>query len=86
MPRPFDPRQGIQLGALILLADAEGSEQWLFLVPDGAGLKVRIADQGITLITPRAPLGQHLLGKAPGDEVEIRIGGHRQCFEVLQVE
>ncbi|HLD65639.1 MAG TPA: transcription elongation factor GreAB, partial [Pseudomonas sp.] len=65
VPRPFDPRQGIQLGALILLADAEGSEQWLFLVPDGAGLKVRIADQGITLITPRAPLGQHLLGKAP---------------------
>lgn len=86
VPRPFDPRQGIQLGALILLADAEGAEQWLFLGPDGAGLKLRSADQVITLITPRAPLGQQLLGKAPGDEVELRIDGHHQHFEVLRVE
>ncbi|MNN32663.1 transcription elongation factor GreA [compost metagenome] len=83
--RPFDPVQGIQLSALVVLANEDGGEQWLFLGPEAAGLKV--VDQGreITVISPRSPLGQALLGKAEGAEVAVVIGNGTQTFEVLEV-
>ena len=68
--RPYDDEQGIQLGALICLADADGRQQWLLLGPDGAGLKLEHDGLEIMLITGQAPLGQQLLGKGPGDEVQ----------------
>ncbi|MDH4610787.1 GreA/GreB family elongation factor [Pseudomonas sp. BN102] len=83
--RPFDPARGIQLSALVVLANEDGGEQWLFLGPEAAGLKV--VDQGreITVISPRSPLGQALLGKAEGAEVAVVIGNGTQTFEVLEV-
>jgi transcription elongation GreA/GreB family factor len=83
--RPFDPLQGIQLGALVWLADAREREQCLLLGPDGAGLKLQWQGQEVLLVSPRAPLGQRLLGRGEGDEVELHIGGGVQHFEILRV-
>ncbi|WAG77867.1 GreA/GreB family elongation factor [Metapseudomonas furukawaii] len=83
--RPFDPQRGIQLSALVVLAAEDGSEQWLFLGPEAAGLKVQLEGEEITVITPRSPLGQALLGKAEGAEITLNIGKGHQHFEVLQV-
>ena len=69
--RPYDDDQGIQLGALIHLADAQDRRQCLLLGPDGAGLKLQFAGQEVLLITAQAPLGQQLLGRGPGDEVRL---------------
>ncbi|MEX6502924.1 GreA/GreB family elongation factor [Pseudomonas zhanjiangensis] len=84
--RAFDAEQGIQLGALVWLADARGNEQCLLLGPDGAGAKVVLDGQQVQVISPRAPLGQRLLGCGPGDDIEIRVGDRLQRFEVLQAE
>ncbi|MGE1175824.1 GreA/GreB family elongation factor [Pseudomonas sp. BW7P1] len=83
--RAYDERRGIELGALLGLEDENGREQWLFLAPDAAGLKVDVVGQPITVITPRSPLGQSLLGKAEGDEVEVLVAGTRQQFAVTEV-
>jgi transcription elongation GreA/GreB family factor len=83
--RPFDAELGIQLTALVWLANAQGIEQCLFLGPDAAGMKVRLEGQEVLVISPRAPLGQRLLGCAEGDQVEMRIGNSTQLFEVLRV-
>ena len=83
--RPFDPARGIQLSALVLLAAEDGSEQRLFLGPEAAGLKVVEEGEEITVISPRSPLGQALLGKAEGAEVTLTIGNAQQTFEVLEV-
>jgi transcription elongation GreA/GreB family factor len=83
--RPFDARQGIQLGALVWLTDSREREQCLLLGPDGAGLKLQWQDQEVMLVSPRSPLGQRLLGCGPGDEVELRIAGGVQRFEILRV-
>lgn len=83
--RPFDARQGIRLGSLVWLADERGGEQCLFLGPDGAGLKVGLDGQEVRVISPRAPLGQRLIGCGPGAQVELRIGANTQVFEVLRV-
>jgi transcription elongation GreA/GreB family factor len=83
--RPYDDQRGIEVGALLGLEDEKGREQWLFLVPDAAGLKVDLVGQLITVITPRSPLGKGLLGKFEGDEVEIVVAGTRQQFAVTEV-
>jgi len=83
--RPYDDRRGIEIGALLGLEDENGREQWLFLAPDAAGLKVDLVGQSITVITPRSPLGKSLLGKFEGDDVEIVVAGTRQQFSVTEV-
>ncbi|MDX5371681.1 MAG: GreA/GreB family elongation factor [Pseudomonadaceae bacterium] len=81
-PRAYDEAQGIQLGALVWLASAEGREQCLLLGPDGAGLKLQAEGVAITLITPHAPLGRQLLGLGPGDDLQVGTQG----WTVLRVE
>jgi len=84
--RAYDDQRGIEGGALLGLADENDRQQWLFLAPDGAGLKVDVVGQPVTVITPRSPLGKSLLGKFEGDEVEILVGGARQQFAVTEVK
>ncbi|TBU99712.1 transcription elongation factor GreAB [Phytopseudomonas dryadis] len=81
--RPYDPALGIRLTALVQLADESGHEQWLFLGPDGAGIKVRMQQREILLLSPHAPLGQRLLGRRPGDEIELRIAGRVQHHAII---
>ncbi len=83
--RPYDDQRGIEVGALLGLEDEKGREQWLFLAPDAAGLKVDLVGQPITVITPRSPLGKSLLGKFESDEVDIVVAGTRQQFAVTEV-
>lgn len=82
---PFNEHKGIQPGDLITLENHLGVEQHLFLGPDAAGLKVQYDAHAITVITARAPLGQTLLGKLAGDELEIHVNGSSQTFEVTQI-
>src|SRR5476651_1071789 len=82
--RAYDENRGIEIGALLGLEDENGRQQWLFLAPDAAGLKVDVVGQPVTVITPRSPLGNSLLGKFEGDEVEILVAGARQHFTVTE--
>ncbi|MGH2420448.1 GreA/GreB family elongation factor [Pseudomonas canadensis] len=84
--RAFDDQLGIEIGALLGLEDENGRQQWLFLAPDAAGLKVDVVGQPVTVITPRSPLGKSLLGKFEGDEVEILVAGARQHFTVTDAK
>jgi transcription elongation GreA/GreB family factor len=79
--REFDADKGIQLSALVLLESASGHQRRLFLVPDGAGMKVPTEQGEVMSITPQSPMGQSLLGKAPGDVVLV----NGQESEVIEV-
>ncbi len=82
--RDFDPEVGVQVSNLVLLEDETGNRQRVFLGPEAAGLKIGEGANLVTVITPRSPLGQQLLGKVEGDEVDL--GGGRQVLEVITVE
>ena len=84
--RAYDEQRGIEVGTLLGLEDENGRQQWLFLAPDAAGLKVEVVGQPVTVITPRSPLGNSLLGKFDGDEVEILVAGARQHFTVTEAK
>lgn len=84
--RPFDPQQGIQLGALISLADSQDQRQWLFLGPEGAAMKLQQNGLSVQVIGPQAPLGRALLGKTIGDEVTLDLPAGVQLLEILSVD
>lgn len=84
-PRPYDASQGIQLGALVCLVDANDQQQQLFLGPDGGSMKLLCGTETVQVISTEAPLGRAMLGKREGDEVSIPGAPMRQPFEVLWV-
>ncbi|TDF85516.1 transcription elongation factor GreAB [Pseudomonas sp. H9] len=83
--RDYDAVHGIQLSNLVTLEAENGSCQHLFLGPEGAGLKIGQGDQLVTVITPRSPLGQCLLGKVEDEDVSLVLGGVRQNYVVVHV-
>ncbi len=74
----------IKLGALVVL-ELAGECRWVFLGPDAAGLRVTIEEAQVLVISPRSPLGQALLGRCDGDEVEVLVDSRRQHYEVIAV-
>ncbi len=81
----YDPLLGIELGALVLLADESDQQRWLLLAPDAAGLKLDWQGRSIMLISPNSPMGKSLRGQRVGDELSVQVGGKLQLFEVLEV-
>lgn len=82
--RDFDEQSGIQTSALVELANERGEQRWVFLGPDAAGLKVQHDGSEILVITSHAPLGNALLHRHPGDELEVGQGSARQRYEILE--
>ena len=82
----FNAALGIQVGDLIHLEAENGGEQWLFLAPDAAGLKLGLDAQAVTVITARSPLGAALQGKQQEDDVLINVGTVAQRFTVCEVK
>jgi len=83
--RDYDPEAGVQLSNLVLLADEQDRQQRVFLGPEAAGLKIGEGQALLTVITPRSPLGQSLMGKLEGDEVVLVLGNGRQVYELVEV-
>ena len=69
--RDYDPARGVQVSNLVTLEDEDGSQRRLFLGPEAAGLKIGKGAELVTVITPRSPLGQQLLGKKVENEVSL---------------
>jgi transcription elongation GreA/GreB family factor len=84
-PLPYDASQGIRLGALVCLVDADNVQQHVFLGPDGGSMKLVCEARLVQVISTEAPLGQALLGRREGDEVSMQIAATRRWFEVLRV-
>ena len=67
------PRVG--LGAVVTVDD-DGTESRYFVAPWGGGV---ILAGGVPAVTPQAPIGRALVGRAVDDEVELkRPGGVRE--------
>ncbi|MFT0521064.1 GreA/GreB family elongation factor [Pseudomonas faucium] len=79
--RDYDPARGVQVSNLVTLEDEDGGQRLLFLGPEAAGLKIGEGDGLVTVITPRSPLGQLLVGKKIDDEVSLGA----QVFFVIAV-
>jgi len=84
-PRSCDASQGIQLGALVCLVDADDHQQQVFLGPDGGSMRLVCGAQIVQVISCDSPLGRAMLGKCEGDEVTMQVAASLRQFEVLRV-
>jgi transcription elongation GreA/GreB family factor len=75
----------IRMAALVTLEDADGATRKVFIGPAEGGLKIGSPGNEIVVITPGSPLGRELLGKSPGDTVEIETGTSVMEYEIVDV-
>ncbi|MFO0689016.1 MAG: GreA/GreB family elongation factor [Myxococcota bacterium] len=80
--RPFAQDEPIAVGALVGIEE-DGVSSALLLVPYGGGVRLAGGEQ---VVTPASPLGRALLGRRPGDEVELRVGGRMRALVIRSVE
>lgn len=79
VPRRFDAELPVALGAVVELEHDDGS-LWYLLAPAGGGLSISAGSVVLTVVTPQSPVGQALLGRRLGDDVDIRTPqGVREC-------
>lgn len=84
-PKAFAGNDSVGIGALVTLLDENECEHRFFLGPADGGVKVRLDDRDIIIITTSAPLGKALLNKVAGDEVVVKITDKQTCYEILNV-
>jgi transcription elongation GreA/GreB family factor len=81
--RAFEAGSAIALGAIVALADDDGTPKGrVFLAPAGGGTAL---GDDIKVVTPRSPLGRALIGATAGDLVEVERGAATEELEVISV-
>jgi transcription elongation factor GreA len=68
----------IQVGSRVTVVDHEGEEEFLLVGREDA-------DIGAGRLSNECPLGEALLGRAPGDEVSVRAPGGLRTVRVTRV-
>ena len=83
-PKSFGPQDPIAVGAMVELQ--LGPRKTLcFLVARGGGVSVHYDGRILQVITPNAPLGDALLGKRQGEEVEVEAQNTTREYRILSV-
>jgi transcription elongation GreA/GreB family factor len=83
-PRAFEPDEAIALGALVVLESADKVERVL-ICSGGGGTSVEDEQGAVRIVTPEAPLGRALLGKAAGEEIELVVAGRKRELTIVSV-
>lgn len=81
--RDHEDAKGVQVGQWVTLEDEAGDCRHFFLGPDAAGLKLMADGKPVTVITPRSPLGQQLLGKRLDEELHLSAAAGAQTYHLI---
>ncbi len=84
-PSIWAEKSKVHLGALVLLEDEYGRQRRIFIGPDAGGMKLRLGEEEVMIVTPGAPLGKELLGRQAGDSLEFGPVDKLQEYEILDV-
>lgn len=82
----LSPADRVRLGALVGVQDPTiglSPTRTFFLLPVLCSLPV---PEGVTIITPKSPVGASLMGRFPGDTVTPKTPGGFQHIKVVSVE
>ncbi len=82
--RDYRDGDAIGAGALLSLQSEEGT-RCVFLLPYGGGVELSIDGAEVLVITPQSALGALVLGRALGDELELRVRGALREYVIAQV-
>lgn len=83
--RAFDKETPIAVGALVLLVDADERELWCFLSKGGGGLRSTVSGPQVQVTTPESPLGQAMVGRTEGEDIEVLTGRGKREYSISRV-
>lgn len=70
--KTFGPDTPLASTALVEL-ECEGKRYFYLVMPKGGGLSATIDGKTVHVITPQSPVGEALLGRRVGDQIEVEI-------------
>ncbi len=73
----------VALGALVTVD--EGDEQLTYWIAAHGG-GTRLSGGAVQVVTIKSPLGRALLGKIPGDDCDVVIGGKTRNLSIAAVD
>lgn len=83
--RAYGEDDPISAGALILLEGDDGTTRCLFLSPHAGGTEVQVDGVDILVVTPASSMGRAVLGRALGDDVELRLRDKSRSYTIALV-
>ncbi len=81
----FGPGSAIDVGALVEL-EMNGEPAFYFIGPRAGGTEVIHDKKEILVITPQSPLGEQIVGRKAGEELQLTLGGGKQAARIVNVE
>lgn len=75
----------VRLGSFVILIDEDDKSSYFFMGPCAGGVSVEYQAMKVAIVTENAPLGRAMMGKAIGDEVELRLGAKTVFYDVETV-
>lgn len=83
-PGRFAEDAPIDVGALVELV-GKRERSFYFIGPRSGGMEICCEGKEILVITPQSPLGQQLVGKKCGEQLQILLGGEQSKYRVASV-
>jgi transcription elongation GreA/GreB family factor len=80
--RPFGDGARVSLGALVEI-DENGTSSRVLIAPARGG--TALAGGSVQVVTPSSPLGRALLGKAAGDDCDVRVAARVRELSIVSV-
>ena len=71
-----------RLGAVVTAEDGDGAEHRYFIAPWGGG---EVLPGDVVVVTPSSPIGRALLGREPGDDVEVQRPGGARTLSITAI-
>jgi transcription elongation GreA/GreB family factor len=82
--KPHPRGQPARAASLVTL-EHEGDRGLYFLAPEGRPMTLQLGARSVQVITPASPLGDAVLGKHPGDSVEIESRAGVREYDVIAI-
>lgn len=82
--RHFSNTSAIERTALVEVSHND-KVSFVLIMPKGGGQSVIFEGQAVQVITAESPLGQALMGRKAGDEVEVQTGPILREYEILSI-
>jgi transcription elongation GreA/GreB family factor len=82
--RDYGPEDVACPSALVELEYGQ-TRAFYFIAPQGGGLVTRVDGRPVQVITPNSPMGEALMGKRIGDEVEVETRSSTRTYKVISI-
>lgn len=80
----FKSEMPISATAVVEL-DCDGKRTYYILMPKGGGMSTSLEGKLIQVITPQSPMGEALIGRRVGDEIQVDIQRSSRDYEIISV-